>query len=115
MQLHVKSIRVCGTAQNAAKQALCPPAVARSRSHRLPPVQASAAVIEAPVQQQTGYDALHHISLVSEQLDQAQLPSQQLQGNFFDEFQLGETLGQASIRMACIYALLIPFSSCIFC
>jgi uncharacterized Fe-S center protein len=56
-------------------------------------------VIEAPVQQQTAYDALHHSSLGSEQLEQ--LPCQQLQGNFFDEFQLGETLGQASQRMVC--------------
>jgi hypothetical protein len=112
MQLHAKSIRASVTAHNAVHQALCPPAVARSRTHRLPPVQASAAVIEAPVQQQTAYDALHHLSLVSEQLEQEQLPCQQLHGNFFDEFQLGETLGQASQRKWFNHALFATYVCC---
>jgi hypothetical protein len=53
-------------------------------------------VAEAPVQQQAADNTLQHLPLILEQLNQDEQPSQQLLGNFFDEFQLGETLGQAS-------------------
>jgi hypothetical protein len=52
-------------------------------------------VVEAPVQQQVADTTLQHLPLVLEQLQDEQ-PCQLL-GNFFDEFQLGETLGQASV------------------
>ncbi|WIA43848.1 hypothetical protein OEZ86_010263 [Tetradesmus obliquus] len=96
MQLSARSIRASRTAQHAAHQALCPPTVARSRPHRLPPVQASTAVVEAPVLQQAADTTLQHLPLILEQLQQDEQPCQQLLGNFFDEFQLGETLGQGS-------------------
>ncbi|KAF6255016.1 kinase-like domain-containing protein [Scenedesmus sp. NREL 46B-D3] len=94
MQLHAKSLRGCNPPQNTVQQALCPPAVARSWLHRLPPVQASAALVDAPVSQRQAYDNLQQLPLFSEHLEQE--PSKPLLGNFFDEFQLGETLGQGS-------------------